>query len=151
MELEKSRPSYRPVAGVAVLSLIVCGLVFPLVVTGVAQALFPSQANGELVTVDGRVVGSALVAQGFSSPAFFHPRHASQAASGVDADISVSDALSQVARISSVTGISTASLTTLVHQNEQGTFLGFGSPYVDVLTLNVVLMQEYPAAYSSFG
>lgn len=149
--MDKSRASYRPVAGIALVSLILCGLVFPLVVTGVAQALFPSQANGELVTVNGRVVGSTLIAQGFSSPAFFHPRNSSQSASGVDPDISVPDALSQVARISSATGIPASSLTSLVRQNERGTLLGFGSPYVDVLTLNVLLIQAYPAAYPSSG
>ena len=50
------------------------GLVYPGVVTGVAQVLFPHQANGSLVTVNGRVIGSALIAQQFRSPGYFHPR-----------------------------------------------------------------------------
>jgi potassium-transporting ATPase KdpC subunit len=150
VELE-SKSSYRPVLGVALVSLLVCGLAFPLVVTGVAQGLFPSQANGEMVTVNGRVVGSALIAQGFSSPMFFHARNESQTASGVDPDIGVADALGQVAGISGATGIPQAQLQALVTSNEQGTLLGFGSPYVDVLSLNVQLIQMYPSVYSAFG
>ena len=51
-------------------TLVLTGLVYPLVVTGLAQALFPSRANGSLVTdASGKVVGSELIAQGFGSPA----------------------------------------------------------------------------------
>ena len=57
-----------------VLCTIVFGLAFPLLITGFAQAFFSSKADGSLVKVDGRVVGSHLVAQDFKAAKYFHPR-----------------------------------------------------------------------------
>jgi potassium-transporting ATPase KdpC subunit len=57
-----------------VLCTLVFGLAYPLLLTGFAQAFFSGKADGSLVKVDGRVVGSKLVAQGFTSPKYFHPR-----------------------------------------------------------------------------
>ncbi|MDD9267019.1 potassium-transporting ATPase subunit KdpC [Paenibacillus sp. GCM10023248] len=59
---------------ISVLLMVVCGLIYPLVTTGVAQLLFPKQANGSLVEAGGTVAGSELLAQGFASPKLFHPR-----------------------------------------------------------------------------
>jgi K+-transporting ATPase ATPase C chain len=53
---------------------ILLGVAYPLMVTGLAQALFPSQANGQLVERDGMVIGSLLIGQGFSSPGYFRSR-----------------------------------------------------------------------------
>jgi K+-transporting ATPase ATPase C chain len=61
------------VATMAVLT-VVLGLLYPLAMTGIAQALYPGAADGSLVTLDGRVVGSRLVGQRFTSPAYFHGR-----------------------------------------------------------------------------
>jgi K+-transporting ATPase ATPase C chain len=57
-----------------VATTILLGIVYPLVVTGLAQLIFPQQANGQLIQKDGKIVGSSIIAQGFSSPAYFHPR-----------------------------------------------------------------------------
>ena len=57
-----------------VVTLVLTGLAYPLVVTGLAQVLFPRRANGSLVTAEGRVVGSELIGQGFKSPGYFQPR-----------------------------------------------------------------------------
>jgi K+-transporting ATPase ATPase C chain len=67
-----------------VATLVLTGLAYPLIVTGVAQVLFPWRANGSVVSAEGRVVGSELIAQGFRSPAYFQPRP-SAAGDGYDA------------------------------------------------------------------
>ncbi|HUK46836.1 MAG TPA: potassium-transporting ATPase subunit KdpC [Terriglobales bacterium] len=53
---------------------ILFGLIYPLLVTGLAQLIFPHKANGELIREDGQVVGSALIGQGFTTSAYFHSR-----------------------------------------------------------------------------
>jgi K+-transporting ATPase ATPase C chain len=63
---------------------ILFGVAFPLLVTGLAQILFPKQANGQLITHNGQIVGSRLIGQSFSSPAYFHSRP-SNAGTGYDA------------------------------------------------------------------
>lgn len=62
--------------GLVVLGLltVLCGLAYPLMVTGVATAAFPDQAAGSLVELDGRPVGSELLGQPFDGPEWFHPR-----------------------------------------------------------------------------
>jgi len=63
---------------------IVLGIAYPLVMTAIAQAVFPHQANGSLITQGNKVIGSEIIAQGFNQPEYFHPR-ASGAGSGYDA------------------------------------------------------------------
>jgi potassium-transporting ATPase KdpC subunit len=67
-----------------VVTTVLLGLVYPFVVTTLAQVLFPRQANGSLITVNGKVVGSHLIGQSFSSPGYFRSRP-SAAGTGYDA------------------------------------------------------------------
>ena len=64
----------RPAIGVTVVLMVITGLMYPGAVTALAQVLFPRQANGSLITVDGRVVGSELIGQQFASAEYFHSR-----------------------------------------------------------------------------
>ncbi len=63
---------------------ILLGIIYPLVVTGLAQVLFPHKANGQLIQKDGRIVGSSIIGQGFTRSGYFHPRP-SAAGNGYDA------------------------------------------------------------------
>ncbi|MBM7646021.1 K+-transporting ATPase ATPase C chain [Scopulibacillus daqui] len=59
----------------ALLMIVVCGIAYPLLMTGLAQIMFPDQANGSLIkTKDGRAAGSELIGQNFQSPKYFHGR-----------------------------------------------------------------------------
>ena len=63
---------------------ILTGLIYPAVMTGICEAIFPHKANGSLVRVDGKIIGSSLIGQSFSKPEYFHPRPSS-AGNGYDA------------------------------------------------------------------
>jgi K+-transporting ATPase ATPase C chain len=67
-----------------VVTLVLTGLAYPLALTGIAQVLFPHRAGGSLVSHEGRVVGSELIAQGFKSPGYFQPRPSGAGADGYD-------------------------------------------------------------------
>jgi K+-transporting ATPase ATPase C chain len=67
-----------------VVTTVLFGVVYPLVVTGLAQALFPDKANGQLIQQNGKIIGSRIIGQAFSSPGYFRSRP-SAAGTGYDA------------------------------------------------------------------
>jgi potassium-transporting ATPase KdpC subunit len=68
------RTQILPALKILLMLTLLTGVIYPLAVTGIAQLIFPSKANGSLVKVDGRVVGSELIGQNFSDPRYFWPR-----------------------------------------------------------------------------
>lgn len=65
---------FRPAIIITLVLTVLLGIIYPVVTTGVAQVLFPSQANGSIVTVNGKQIGSKLIGQYWTQPQYFHGR-----------------------------------------------------------------------------
>lgn len=145
----------NPSIRLVILMILVVGIGYPILLVIIGEIALPFQTNGSLLTLDGKRIGSKLIAQQFISPMFFHPRPSTESASGVDPHITPEDALSQIPNVSRATGIPLNVLGTIVELNSErnkvsnGIF--FAPTYVNVLEANIDLVKHYPEIYSEFG
>ena len=114
----------------ALLTLVVLGLAYPLAMTGVAQVAFPVQANGSLVkSADGTVIGSALIGQNFTDAKYFHGRPSAAGADGYDPSASAASNLAPTSQ--TLVDAVAARVATAVAENPG---LASGTVPVDMVT-----------------
>lgn len=145
-------PSIR----VIILMMLVAGIAYPLILTGIGQTLLPFQSNGSVITMDGKnPMGSILIGQKFTSPKFLHIRPAAQTASGVDPHITPEDAFAQAANVSKATGIPINTIRTLIElnieRNRIENLIVFAPHYANVLEVNLELVRQYPDVYAEYA
>lgn len=92
------KSAVRPALLLTLLFAVLLGILYPLALTGIGQALFSNQANGSLIRDHGKVVGSALIGQKFASDAYFHGRPSAAGADGYDASASAGSNLGPASR-----------------------------------------------------
>lgn len=123
----------RPAIVLTMAFTLLCGLAYPLAITGLAQALLPHQANGSLVVRNGRTIGSELIGQAFASPRYFHGRpSATTAADPADATRTVDAPYNAASSSGSNLGPSSKALADAVRARAQA--LGTGPAPGDLVT-----------------
>lgn len=149
-----NKDTLSPAIKVVAIMLAVTGIIYPLVLVAIGQIGFPYQSNGSLITLNGQVIGSKLIAQDFKSNVFFHPRPSSDSASNVDPDITSENAFLQISNVSRATGINQNALQTLIElnieRNRISNMVAFAPDYVNVLQINSELVSQYPDIYNTF-
>jgi K+-transporting ATPase ATPase C chain len=92
------RRQLLPAARLLIVITLLTGVAYPAVVTAAAQVVFPSQANGSLIVVDGRTVGSSLIGQAFDAPRYFWGRPSAAGTNGYDANASAGSNLAPTSK-----------------------------------------------------
>jgi K+-transporting ATPase ATPase C chain len=148
------RENLRPSLRVVMLMIIATGIAYPLLLVLIGSITLPFQSTGSILTLDGKDVGSKLIAQEFKSDKLFHIRPAASSTSTVDPHITPEDAYSQIPRISKATGLPPSTLKTAiqynVEKNKVSNVLVFAPPYANVLEVNLELISGYPDVYQEF-
>ena len=144
----------RPSLRVIILMVLVVGIAYPIVIIGIGEYTLPFQSTGSLLTLNGKPIGSKLIAQEFTSPKFFHSRSPTDSASSVDPHITPENAFSQIPRVTKATAIPQNTLATLIEldieRNKVSNALVFAPRYVNVLEVNLDLVKNYPEHYQEF-
>jgi len=144
----------RPSLRVVILMILATGIAYPLLLVVIGHFALPFQSDGSLLTLDGKIIGSKLIAQEFKSDMFFHLRASGNSTSGVDPHITPEMAFSQIPRISSTTGLPENTLKIIIQldieRNKVSNVLVFAPPYVNVLQVNLDLVTAYPKVYYGF-
>ena len=150
-----------------IITMVLCGFLFPLAITLIGQIFFYQQANGSLITYDNRIVGSKLIGQHWTETRYFHGRPSAvdynmnpeklykngvssggsnesngnteltSSGSGLDPHITVENALKQAPRIADARHVSTSRVADLIQHRKQRGVLT--NDYVNVLELNIAL------------
>jgi len=154
MQLKELLGHVRPLVVLLVIFTVLLMGAYPISLAAIDEVENPNAAIGSPMICNGTAVGSKLIAENISSPKFFEPRNASASDSGVDPDITPSDAYGQVPTVSNATGIPASSLDYLIQENiahnDAANFGVLAPEYVDVNALNLELIQLYPGVYSGF-
>jgi K+-transporting ATPase ATPase C chain len=148
------RQSLNPSLRIVILMILATGIAYPLLLVLIGDVALPFQSTGSMLTMDGKIVGSKLIAQEFKSDRLFHVRPAANSTSTVDPHITPEDAYAQVSHISKATGLPESTLKTAIQfnieKNKVSNVLIFAPPYVNVLEVNMELISGYPDVYSEF-
>jgi K+-transporting ATPase ATPase C chain len=146
--------NWGPSLRVVILLIITTGIAYPLLMVLIGEVTLPFQSTGSMLTLDGEVVGSKLIAQEFKSDKLFHVRPAANSTSTVDPHITPEDAYSQIPRITMATGLPQSTLKTAiqynVEKNKVSNMVVFAPDYVNVLEVNLDLISGYPDVYQEF-
>lgn len=148
--------------GITLVLIVLCGVVYPLVMTGAGQLLFKKQANGSMIEINGKKVGSELIGQEFEGEQYFQGRVSSvnynvysekekedgtytgpASGSGLDPHISPASAKVQIPIVVANSGLSEEEVETIVEENTEHKFLGiFGEEKVNVLKCNIEIAEK---------
>jgi K+-transporting ATPase ATPase C chain len=150
--LKKILNNLQIVTRIVIVMIIVLGIVYPILLVEIGQVTLPFQSNGSIVELEGKKIGSNLIAQHFTSSQLFHSRPPADSASNVDPHITPESAYSQIKNISKSTRISVNALKTLlnldIQRNRITNGLFFAPDYVNVLQVNLNLINQYPEVYN---